>query len=115
MVAVYSGYDVKREYRAVAVCAKNVRPRIVTAEATIDPDDFGENTAACPGGTVALGGGVLPLDRPRVDLQLVQNTPLGPDATVAGTADGQQPQFWDAEFLNRDDVPREFSVLAVCG
>jgi hypothetical protein len=115
MVAVYSGFGVKRTYRAVAICSANVRPKIVTAEATVGPNAFEENTAACPGGTLALGGGVLPLGRPRSDLQLVQNTPLGPDGTVAGTTDGQPPAFWDAEFLNRGDQPRDFNVLAVCG
>ncbi len=71
MAAVYNGYPVTRTYRAIAICSARIHPKITVATTTVDPNQHVEDTAACPGGT------------------------------VAGTTDGDAPRFWEAGFLNR--------------
>ena len=114
-VAVYNGYGVSRRYRAMAICSTQVKPEIEVTKTSVDPNQTQEDTAACPGGTRAFGGGVLLLGNLTAELQLGQNTPLDVGGTVAASSDGDVPVFWDAAFYNRTAKTRDFKVLAVCG
>jgi hypothetical protein len=114
-VAVYNGYDVSRRYRAMVICSAQVQPQIEVTKTSVDSNQTQEDTAACPGGTRAFGGGVLPLGQLTPQLELEQSTPLDVDGTVTASSDGDVPVFWDAALYNRTAKPRDFKVLAVCG
>ncbi len=113
-VAAYNGFPATRTFQALVICSKTTRAHIVASEVPAAPSTDVEVASNCPAGQRALGGGILVLGKPTVELQFVENGPLGVAGTTAGTVDGSVPIAWDGDVHNRSDTTRSFKTLAVC-
>lgn len=113
-VAVYNGFGVSRKFQALVICSKQTKPHIVADEVPVATSTDVEVAANCPAGQRALGGGVLPLGKPSVDLQFEENGPLAAGGTTATTTDGDVPVAWDGDVYSRSANTRSYKTLAVC-
>ena len=98
--------------RAMAICSSQ-RTHLDITRFNVPPQDADGATVACGRGERAVGGGVLPVDRPVHNFFVKASGPLNASGDVLNLDDGARPAKWFAEIANLSALGTGQALVAV--
>jgi hypothetical protein len=113
-VSMYNGAADQHAFKAFALCSSSSKATLAKATVSVLPGSGGGDTATCPAGSVAVGGG---LGSDGIDALPDYVKASGP-RRAGGSGDdvrtGDVANGWYASFHNGDASTRDLAVFAIC-